>query len=97
MDCEFLKKWCQSLNDENSRLKKELQELRSIKIDQWASPFHLQLPKIRTIALCPSCQKTENIKSEQKHCDLDCGNRKVANDAMSKEANSETILVNEKN
>nr|XP_009767818.1 PREDICTED: homeobox-leucine zipper protein HAT9-like [Nicotiana sylvestris] len=97
VDCEFLKKCCQNLNDENSRLKKELQELRSIKIDQWASPFHLRLPKIRTIALCPSCQKTENIKSEQKHCDLDCGNQKVASDAMSKEANSDTILVKEKN
>ncbi|XP_059285031.1 homeobox-leucine zipper protein HAT14-like [Lycium ferocissimum] len=67
VDCEFLKKWCQSLNDENNRLKKELQELRSIKIDQRTTPFHLQLPKTRTLALCSSCQKISRSETDEKH------------------------------
>ncbi|KAK4368546.1 hypothetical protein RND71_012338 [Anisodus tanguticus] len=57
VDYEFLKQWCQSLNDENNRLKKELQELRSFEIDQRTTLFHLQLSKTRTLALCSSCQK----------------------------------------
>ncbi|CAN4103354.1 unnamed protein product [Withania somnifera] len=83
VDCEFLKKWCQSLNDENKMLKKELQKLRSIKIEQWATPFHLQLSKSRTLALCSSCHKIsrgdtdENMKQGQK----------VASCAVSKRAN----------
>ncbi|CAN4104918.1 unnamed protein product [Withania somnifera] len=67
VDCEFLKKWCQSLNDENNRLKKEVQELRSIKIDQRATPFHLQLPKTRTLGLCSSCQKISRGDTDESH------------------------------
>ncbi|KAF3614368.1 Homeobox-leucine zipper protein HOX17 [Capsicum annuum] len=64
VDCEFLKKWCQSLNGENNRLKKELQELRSIKIDQ---RIHLQLSKARTLALCSSCRKISRGDTDEKH------------------------------
>ncbi|KAG5597076.1 hypothetical protein H5410_038308 [Solanum commersonii] len=64
VDCEFMKKWCQSLNDENNRLKKELQELRSTKIDQRATPFHLS--KTRTLALCSSCQKISRGDTDEK-------------------------------
>ncbi|XP_055823341.1 homeobox-leucine zipper protein HAT22-like [Solanum dulcamara] len=65
VDCDFLKKWCQSLNDENNRLKKELQELRSIKIDQRAMPFHFS--KARTLALCSSCQKISRGDTDEIH------------------------------
>ncbi|EEF34692.1 homeobox-leucine zipper protein HAT9 [Ricinus communis] len=41
-DCELLKKWCESLSDENKRLKKELQELKTLK------PFCLHLPLCST-------------------------------------------------
>ncbi|XP_058114349.1 homeobox-leucine zipper protein HAT14-like [Magnolia sinica] len=58
VDCSFLKKCCESLSDENRRLKKELQELRSIKI---GSPFYLQLSKAAapatTLTMCPSCER----------------------------------------
>ncbi|MCD9558589.1 Homeobox-leucine zipper protein hox18 [Datura stramonium] len=67
VDCEFLKKWCQRLNDENNRLKKELQELRSIKIHQRTMPFHLQLSNTRTLALCSSCQKITTGATDEKH------------------------------
>ncbi|KAI6682652.1 hypothetical protein NL676_036533 [Syzygium grande] len=50
VDCEFLKKCCETLSDENRRLKKELQELRSS-----PSPPYVQAPK--TLMLCPSCEE----------------------------------------
>ena len=31
MDCEFLKRCCESLTEENRRLQRELQELRALK------------------------------------------------------------------
>ncbi|KAJ6435871.1 hypothetical protein OIU84_000987 [Salix udensis] len=42
VDCEFLKKCCESLSNENRRLKKELQEMRSQKNgrSQLAKGFH---------------------------------------------------------
>ncbi|XP_038699532.1 homeobox-leucine zipper protein HOX15-like [Tripterygium wilfordii] len=43
VDCEFLKKCCESLSDENRRLKRELQEL------------YIQLPQ--QPATCTSCQR----------------------------------------
>ncbi|XP_050219484.1 homeobox-leucine zipper protein HAT9-like [Mercurialis annua] len=42
VDCEFLKKCCESLSDENSRLKKELKELRNVKLGR--TPLCLHLP-----------------------------------------------------
>ncbi|XP_022134791.1 homeobox-leucine zipper protein HAT22-like [Momordica charantia] len=55
VDCEFLKKCCERLNEENRRLKKEVQELRSLKIG--ASQLYIQLPKAATLTICPSCNK----------------------------------------
>ncbi|XP_057981308.1 homeobox-leucine zipper protein HAT14-like [Malania oleifera] len=54
-DCELLKKWHESLNDENQRLKKELQELRTLK--SGPSSLYIQLPKPTTLRMCPSCEK----------------------------------------
>ncbi|KAJ8634552.1 hypothetical protein MRB53_008819 [Persea americana] len=56
VDCEFLKRCCESLSEENRRLKKELQELKSIKL---TSPFYIQLHKAAAtkISVCPSCER----------------------------------------
>ncbi|XP_020258413.1 homeobox-leucine zipper protein HOX11-like [Asparagus officinalis] len=54
VECEVLKKCCQSLSDENRRLKKELQELRSSK--STGSSVYVQIPKTTTIRMCPSCE-----------------------------------------
>ncbi|XXG58160.1 hypothetical protein AAC387_Pa04g0543 [Persea americana] len=56
VDCELLKKCCENLSEENRRLKKELQELRSMKV---GSPLLLQLPKVAatTVNVCPSCER----------------------------------------
>lgn len=42
VDCEFLKKYCESLREENRRLKKELIELSSMKL---GSPLNIHLPR----------------------------------------------------
>ncbi|KAI5674102.1 hypothetical protein M9H77_14466 [Catharanthus roseus] len=53
VDCEFLKKCCENLSNENRRLKKELQELRSsIKNNNVEkAPFFVKFQK------CPSCDQ----------------------------------------
>ncbi|GLT72144.1 hypothetical protein SLA2020_441000 [Shorea laevis] len=56
VDCEFMKKYCESLRDENRRLKRELQELRSLKLGS-SSPLYIQLPKAATLRMCPACDK----------------------------------------
>ncbi|KAB2626405.1 homeobox-leucine zipper protein HAT22-like [Pyrus ussuriensis x Pyrus communis] len=56
VDCEFLKKCCESLSDENRRLKKELQELKSLNANG-TSPLYIQIPKATMPPVCPSCEK----------------------------------------
>lgn len=53
VDCEFLKKCCETLTDENRRLQKELHELKALKLSQ---PFYMQLPAA-TLTMCPSCER----------------------------------------
>ncbi|GFP78865.1 homeobox-leucine zipper protein hat22 [Phtheirospermum japonicum] len=50
VDCELLKKCCETLTDENRRLQKELQELKL------AKPLYMQLPAA-TLNMCPSCER----------------------------------------
>ncbi|KAL0343450.1 UNVERIFIED_CONTAM: Homeobox-leucine zipper protein HAT22 [Sesamum angustifolium] len=53
VDCEILKKCCESLTEENRRLQKELQELKALKLTQ---PLYMQLPAA-TLTMCPSCER----------------------------------------
>ncbi|XP_022982418.1 homeobox-leucine zipper protein HAT9-like isoform X2 [Cucurbita maxima] len=46
MDCELMKKCCEKLKEETTRLQKELQELKSLK---------LTAPPFATLTVCPSC------------------------------------------
>ncbi|KAL4361931.1 hypothetical protein GQ457_04G034950 [Hibiscus cannabinus] len=55
VDCEFLKRCCETLTNENRRLQKELQELKSLKMA--AHPFYANRPAA-TLAMCPSCERT---------------------------------------
>ncbi|XP_027356145.1 homeobox-leucine zipper protein HAT9-like [Abrus precatorius] len=54
VDCELLKKCCETLSDENKRLQKELQELKSMKTTQ--GHFYMQLP-VASLTICPSCER----------------------------------------
>lgn len=53
VDCEYLKRCCEKLTEENRRLQKELQELRALKTSQ---PFFMHLPAT-TLTMCPSCER----------------------------------------
>ncbi|RRT66586.1 hypothetical protein B296_00040084 [Ensete ventricosum] len=54
MDYESLRMHCDRLSNENRRLKKELQELRSATP---ASPFYVHLLKAATLTMCPACER----------------------------------------
>ncbi|XP_019158787.1 PREDICTED: homeobox-leucine zipper protein HOX11-like isoform X2 [Ipomoea nil] len=53
IDCDYLKRCCETLTEENKRLHKELQELRALKT---CNPFYSNLPAT-TLTMCPSCEK----------------------------------------
>ncbi|XLS65774.1 hypothetical protein HN51_025748 [Arachis hypogaea] len=53
VDCEYLKRCCETLTEENRKLHKELQELRALKT---SNPFYMQLPAT-TLTMCPSCER----------------------------------------
>ncbi|KAK1364704.1 homeobox-leucine zipper protein HOX11-like [Heracleum sosnowskyi] len=52
-DCEYLKRYFETLTKENKKLQKELQELRALKT---SSPFYMQSPAT-TLTTCPSCHE----------------------------------------
>ncbi|ESW26667.1 hypothetical protein PHAVU_003G138200 [Phaseolus vulgaris] len=58
---EWLKKQCQNLSDENKRLKKELQEVRALKVGC------IQLSKTATLTMCSSCEKLVKLNEEKKN------------------------------
>ncbi|KAJ7952704.1 Homeobox-leucine zipper protein family [Quillaja saponaria] len=53
VDCEVLKKCCETLTNENRRLQKELQELKEMKL---APPLYMPMPAA-TLTMCPSCER----------------------------------------
>ncbi|XP_020586416.1 homeobox-leucine zipper protein HOX11-like isoform X2 [Phalaenopsis equestris] len=59
LDCEQLKRCCETLTEENRRLQKELSELRALKSSQ---PFYMQLPAT-TLSMCPSCERVSSNSS----------------------------------
>ncbi|KAL6495653.1 hypothetical protein OROGR_030216 [Orobanche gracilis] len=59
VDCEYLKRCCETLNDDNRRLHKEVQELRALKTSK---SFYMQLPAT-TLTMCPSCENVAPASS----------------------------------
>ncbi|KAL4332848.1 hypothetical protein GQ457_07G005450 [Hibiscus cannabinus] len=57
MDCELLKKFCETLTGENKRLQKELQELKALNL---AQPFYTLVPVV-TLTKCPSCEIVDGV------------------------------------
>lgn len=58
VDCDFLRRCCETLTEENRRLQKELQELKALKFAAAPRPppFFVQLPAA-TLTMCPSCER----------------------------------------
>ncbi|KAG8074143.1 hypothetical protein GUJ93_ZPchr0006g42188 [Zizania palustris] len=71
VDCEFLKRCCQTLTEENRRLQRELQELRALKFapplpaSSAAAPVYMQFPAA-TLTICPSCERVGGPDSAAK-------------------------------
>jgi len=75
VDCEVLKRCCENLTQENHRLRKELQELRALKLVAAPPPpqYHVQLAHARhdfynnmtlpaaTLTMCPSCKRVAKL------------------------------------
>jgi homeobox-leucine zipper protein len=57
VDCEFLKRCCENLTEENRRLQKELQELRALKL---SPQFYMQMNPPTTLTMCPSCERVSS-------------------------------------
>ncbi|MCO5604341.1 hypothetical protein L7F22_058506 [Adiantum nelumboides] len=59
VDCELLKRCCESLTEENRRLQKEVQELRAIKVAPPCviSPDRFMPLPAATLSICPSCER----------------------------------------
>ncbi|KAJ8751467.1 hypothetical protein K2173_016682 [Erythroxylum novogranatense] len=55
-ELEFLKKCCESLSEENRRLKRELEELRALRSGRQS---YFQLPKATSLTICKSCEKKD--------------------------------------
>lgn len=55
VDCEYLKRCCEAIREENRRLQKELQELRALGDASNSNSFYVQLPAT-TRTMCPSCK-----------------------------------------
>ncbi|XP_027333512.1 homeobox-leucine zipper protein HAT22-like [Abrus precatorius] len=72
VDRELLKKHCQNLSDENKRLKKELQELRALKVGP--SPLCIQLSKTATLTMCSSCEKLIKLNEAKNNIELESRN-----------------------
>ncbi|WVZ10941.1 hypothetical protein V8G54_015471 [Vigna mungo] len=54
VDCEFLKRCCENLTEENRRLQKEVQELRALKL---SPQFYMHMTPPTTLTMCPSCER----------------------------------------
>ncbi|XP_062206050.1 homeobox-leucine zipper protein HOX1-like [Phragmites australis] len=55
VDCEFLKRCCETLTEENRRLQREVAELRALKLV--APRHHARVPPPTTLTMCPSCER----------------------------------------
>ncbi|XP_072970399.1 homeobox-leucine zipper protein HAT4-like [Typha angustifolia] len=61
VDCEYLKKWCERLTEENRRLQKEVSELRALKVmPPLLRPPPENIVPLTTLTMCPSCQRVNS-------------------------------------
>lgn len=54
VDCEYLKRCCENLTEENRRLQKEVSELRALKL---SPQLYMHMKPPTTLTMCPSCER----------------------------------------
>ncbi|KAK4755643.1 hypothetical protein SAY87_009400 [Trapa incisa] len=60
VDCEYLKRCCENLTQENRRLQKEVQELRALKL---SPQLYMHLNPPTTLTMCPSCERVATLST----------------------------------
>ncbi|KAL2330045.1 hypothetical protein Fmac_017626 [Flemingia macrophylla] len=60
VDCEYLKRYCENLTEENRRMHKELQELRALKL---SPQMYMHMNPPTTLTMCPSCERAHSSAS----------------------------------
>jgi hypothetical protein len=63
VDCEYMKRWCEQLAEQNKRLEKEVAELRALKAAP--SPAQHQASPAATLTMCPSCRRVASTTAGQ--------------------------------
>ncbi|KAL0464581.1 UNVERIFIED_CONTAM: Homeobox-leucine zipper protein HAT3 [Sesamum latifolium] len=54
VDCEYLRRCCENLTEENRRLQKEVTELRALKL---SPQFYMNMSPPTTLTMCPQCER----------------------------------------
>lgn len=54
VDCEYLRRCCENLTEENRRLTKEVNELRALKL---SPQFYMNMSPPTTLTMCPQCER----------------------------------------
>ncbi|XP_024993617.1 homeobox-leucine zipper protein HAT22-like isoform X1 [Cynara cardunculus var. scolymus] len=62
VECDYLKKCCDTLKDENRRLRQEVEELKAEKVSTTSQTVYMQLPAA-TLSMCPSYEHMPNPKT----------------------------------
>ncbi|RCV20103.1 hypothetical protein SEVIR_4G027900v4 [Setaria viridis] len=85
VDCEYLKRWCEQLAEENRRLAKEVAELRALNA---AAAAPAPAPPLTTLTMCLSCRRVAssssnptNVPAAHPHAHIGTANAAVASPA----------------
>ncbi|KAK4488548.1 hypothetical protein RD792_004312 [Penstemon davidsonii] len=54
VDCEYLRRCCENLTEENRRLQREVNELRTLK---HSPQFYMNMSPPTTLTMCPQCER----------------------------------------
>ncbi|XP_047060306.1 homeobox-leucine zipper protein HOX28-like [Lolium rigidum] len=64
VDCEYMKRWCEQLAEQNRRLEKEVAELRALKAAPAPVPAHgAAAGPLTTLTMCLSCKRVASTSS----------------------------------
>ncbi|KAL3833075.1 hypothetical protein ACJIZ3_007811 [Penstemon smallii] len=54
VDCEYMRRCCENLTEENRRLQREVNELRALKL---SPQFYMNMSPPTTLTMCPQCER----------------------------------------